>query len=109
MPKRHFEGCYPGGSGPRCLGRIAMMDGVAVEAPRGRRCALESDVLAGRVDAPRPALRVLSSQRCYLDLWGSFRLGSRTRGLVPVRVEVSRNAEFVSPWAGAARSAALTN
>ena len=59
---------------PRCLGRIAMMDGVAVEAPRvvpPRRCALESDVRAGRVDTPRPALRVLSSR--FDSLWARSR------------------------------------
>ena len=59
-----------------------------------RRGALESDVLVGRVDAPRPALRVLSSQLCSLDLWGSFRLGARTGGLVRVPVDVSSSAKL---------------
>ena len=57
-----------------------------------RRCALESDVLAGRVGArTRSALRVLSNQLCDLDLWGSCRRGSRIR--IRTRARAGRGVE----------------
>ena len=70
--------------------RGATRGGVIVISPR--RCALESDVLAGRVGArTRSALRVLSNQLCDLDLWGSCRRGSRIR--IRTRARAGRGVE----------------